>query len=44
MAYLLKLKKIQLDNEEISLNQVKMNGNSSMHIEKNFSVLHLIGK
>ncbi len=39
-----KIDKIQLDNEEISLSDVKMNGDATMIIDKNFSVLHIIGK
>src|SRR5690606_35748749 len=36
--------KVQIDNEEISLNDLKMNGNNSMIIDKGFTELHLFGK
>ncbi|MBT8272273.1 MAG: glycoside hydrolase family 31 protein [Bacteroidia bacterium] len=39
-----KIKKVQLDNEDISLDKISMNGSSSMKIDKNFSVLHIIGQ
>ena len=38
-----KISKIELDNEEVSLDAVKMNGSSSMVIQKDFSELHLFG-
>ena len=38
------IKKVELDNEEISLSDIKMNGNSSMKINKDFTELHIIGK
>ena len=36
--------RIQVDNEEIALSDVKMNGNNTMIIDKGFSELHLFGK
>ena len=39
-----RIKKIELDNEEISLESIKMNGNSILKIDKNFTELHIIGK
>ena len=36
-----KIDKIQLDNVEIPLSDVKMNGDATMIIDKNFSVLHI---
>lgn len=38
-----KIKKVEVDNEEIALEDLKINGNSSMKIQKNFSELHLFG-
>ena len=38
------IKEIQLDNETISIEQLKVNGTVSMVIDKNFSEIHLIGK
>jgi len=39
-----KISSIQLDNEKVSLTEIKLNGNSSIEINKDFTVLHLIGK
>ena len=39
-----KITKIQLDNEDIDLDKVKRNGNSSIRIDKNFTDLHIYGK
>jgi len=39
-----KIGKIQFDNEEIPLSELKMNGDASMVIDKNFTELHIIGK
>lgn len=39
-----KIEKILLDNEEIPLSEIKMNGDTSMIIDKKFSVLHILGK
>jgi alpha-glucosidase len=39
-----KIHKIEVDNEEIDINSVKPNGNLSLYIEKNFTVLHITGK
>ena len=38
-----KIKKVELDNEEIALESIKMNGNSVLKIDKNFTELHIIG-
>jgi len=38
------IKKIEVDNEEIALSDIKMNGNSTMKINKDFTELHIIGK
>ncbi len=38
------IKKIQLDNEEISLSELEMNGDSCMKVNKDFSLLHIIGE
>ncbi|MGM5470400.1 glycoside hydrolase family 31 protein [Flavobacteriaceae bacterium LMO-SS05] len=38
------INKIQIDNVEISIQDLKINGSSSMIIEKNFTQLHLIGE
>ena len=38
------IKKIQLDNEEISLSELEMNGSSCMTVNKDFSLLHIIGE
>ncbi|WP_372974860.1 glycoside hydrolase family 31 protein [Muriicola sp.] len=39
-----KIKSIQLDNEAIALKDVKMNGSNTLHVTKEFSVLHILGK
>ncbi len=39
-----KIKSIKLDNEAIALKDVKMNGNNTIHVTKEFSVLHILGK
>jgi alpha-glucosidase len=39
-----KIHKIEVDNEEIDINSVKPNGNHSLYIGKNFTVLHITGK
>ena len=39
-----KIKKIQLDNEEISLDKLEMNGNSCMKVRKDFNQIHIIGE
>jgi alpha-glucosidase len=38
-----KIGKIQIDNENIPIKNLKVNGSESMIIEKNFTQLHLIG-
>ena len=38
-----KIKKVELDNEEIALESIKTNGNSILKIDKNFTELHIIG-
>ncbi|NNL16702.1 MAG: DUF4968 domain-containing protein [Flavobacteriaceae bacterium] len=38
------IKKIQLDNEEIALSELEMNGNSCMTVNKDFGLLHIIGE
>ena len=39
-----KIKKILLDNEEISLSELEMNGNSCMKVSKDFGQLQIIGE
>ena len=39
-----KIKEIELDNEIIDLSEVKMNGDNSMKINKEFTELHIIGE
>jgi alpha-glucosidase len=39
-----KIKAIQIDNETIDLKDVKMNGNNAIHVTKNFTTLHILGK
>ncbi|OYU83426.1 MAG: glycosyl hydrolase [Flavobacterium sp. BFFFF2] len=38
-----KIKKIELDNEKISLDQVDFNGTDTLYLPKDFTELHLIG-
>lgn len=38
-----KVAQIQIDNVEIPLSEVKLNGDNSMVIDKNFSQIHLLG-
>ncbi len=39
-----KIESIQLDNVDISLSDVKMNGDNTMVIDKNFTELHIVGE
>ena len=39
-----KIAKIEVDNEEVSITSVKPNGDQNLHIDKNFTVLHITGK
>ena len=39
-----KIESIQLDNVDIPLSEVKMNGDNTMVIDKNFTQLHIVGK
>ncbi|MBT8259400.1 MAG: glycoside hydrolase family 31 protein [Bacteroidia bacterium] len=39
-----KIKRVQLDNEDIDLDMVKTNGSSSILIDKNFTDLHIYGE
>jgi alpha-glucosidase len=39
-----KIKKIQIDNVEIPLKEIKVNGDSVMQIDKNFTEIHIIGE
>jgi alpha-glucosidase len=36
--------KIEVDNEEVDIKEVKPNGSQSLYIDKNFTVLHITGK
>lgn len=38
-----KVKKIEIDNEEVTLEQVQLNGDNFLLIDKEFSELHIIG-
>src|SRR5690606_24971091 len=38
-----KIKSVQLDNVEIPFSEIKLNGDNTMVIDKNFSQLHIIG-
>lgn len=38
-----KIKTVQLDNVEIPFSEIKLNGDNTMVIDKNFSQLHIIG-
>ena len=39
-----KVKKIQLDNVDVPLKEVGLNGDNEMIVDKNFSQLHILGK
>ncbi len=39
-----KIKSIELDNEAIDLKDVKMNGANTIHVTKEFTTLHILGK
>ena len=39
-----KIKTIEVDNQETSLSHLKVNGNTSLVVDKNFTELHLIGE
>jgi alpha-glucosidase len=39
-----KIKTVQLDNVEIPFSEIKLNGDNTMVIDKNFSQLHIIGE
>ena len=38
------IKTIEVDNQETTLSKLKVNGNTSLVVDKNFTELHLIGK
>ncbi len=35
---------VELDNEEVDLNDIKLNGNNSIEVGKDFTELHIFGK
>lgn len=39
-----KVASVQLDNVDVPLNEVHLNGDNSMVVDKNFSEIHLVGK
>ena len=39
-----KIDGIQIDNEKVSFEDIKLNGNNSIEVDKNFTELHIIGK
>ncbi len=39
-----KIKSIELDNEKATFGEVKLNGNNSIEVAKDFTVLHITGK
>jgi alpha-glucosidase len=38
-----KVKKIEIDNEKVTLEKVQLNGDNFLIIDKDFSELHIIG-
>ena len=38
-----RVQRIQVDNEEVGLDEVRLNGDNTIVVGKNFSVLHIIG-
>ena len=38
-----RIERIQVDNEEVGLDEVRLNGDNTIVVGKNFSVLHIIG-
>lgn len=38
------IKEIEIDNEIVPINKLKPNGNNTIHVTKEFTVLHIIGK
>lgn len=36
--------KVELDNEEVDLKDIKLNGNNSLEVSKDFTELHIFGK
>jgi len=39
-----KITGIEIDNEKVSLSEIKLNENNSIEVDKNFSVLRITGK
>ncbi|SFR49259.1 alpha-glucosidase [Robiginitalea myxolifaciens] len=39
-----KISKVEVDNEKVPLESVRLNGDNSIEVDKNFNVLHLIGR
>jgi len=39
-----KIKEIEIDNEIVPIKNLKPNGNNTIHITKEFTVLHITGK
>jgi len=35
---------VEVDNEEVNLEDIKLNGNNSIEVSKDFTELHIIGK
>ena len=38
-----RIERIEVDNEEVGLNEVRLNGDNTIVLSKNFSVLHITG-
>ena len=39
-----KIAKIEVDNEKVPLESVRLNGDNSIEVDKNFNVLHLMSR
>lgn len=39
-----KISEVELDNEKVNLDDIKLNGNNSIEVSKDFTELHLFGK
>ena len=39
-----KIDSVELDNEEVNLDDIKLNGNNSIEVSKDFTELHIFGK
>jgi len=44
LGYNTVVREVELDNEEVDLKDIKLNGNNSIEVSKDFTELHIFGK